>query len=283
MHYDHIAVPEDGERITINNDHSLNVPERPIVPYIEGDGIGIDVTPVMLAVTDAAVQRAYGDKRAIAWMQVYAGEKATEVYGENEYLPEETLQALRDFVVSIKGPLTTPVGGGFRSLNVTIRQTMDLFACVRPIRYFPGVITPMKESDLVNMVVFRENTEGHLRRHRVPHRFAGSAKAHQLPAGRAPGRHEDPLPGELGHRHQAGFERRFAASGAQSHPVLHRSRLRLGVFGAQRQHHEVHRGRVSRMGLSAREGRVRRGRERRRAVARVSTTRAPAKRSSSRT
>ena len=159
MQYDHIAVPEDGERITVNNDHSLNVPDRPIVPYIEGDGIGIDVTPVMLAVTNAAVQRAYGDKRSIAWMQVYAGEKATEVYGENEYLPDETLHALRDFVVSIKGPLTTPVGGGFRSLNVTIRQTMDLFACVRPIRYFPGVITPMKESDLVNMVVFRENTE----------------------------------------------------------------------------------------------------------------------------
>ncbi|MEM7501089.1 MAG: NADP-dependent isocitrate dehydrogenase [Pseudomonadota bacterium] len=159
MRYDHIDVPENGDRITVNNDHSLNVPDYPIVPYIEGDGIGIDVTPVMLDVTNAAVERAYGDKRAVRWMQIYAGERATEVYGENEYLPEETLHALREFVVSIKGPLTTPVGGGFRSLNVTIRQTLDLYACVRPIRYFPGVNTPMKESDLVDMVVFRENTE----------------------------------------------------------------------------------------------------------------------------
>ena len=159
MHYDHIDVPESGDHITVNNDHSLNVPDFPIVPFIEGDGIGIDVTPVMLDVTNAAVERAYGDKRAVRWMQIYAGERATEVYGENEYLPEETLHALREFVVSIKGPLTTPVGGGFRSLNVTIRQTLDLYACVRPIRYFPGVNTPMKESDLVDMVVFRENTE----------------------------------------------------------------------------------------------------------------------------
>ncbi len=159
MHYDHIAVPADGSAISVNNDHSISVPDHPIIPYIEGDGIGIDVTPVMLDVTNAAVERAYGGERGIRWMQVYAGAKATEVYGDNEYLPEETLHALRDFVVSIKGPLTTPVGGGFRSLNVTIRQTLDLFACVRPIRYFPGVDTPMKESDLVDMVVFRENTE----------------------------------------------------------------------------------------------------------------------------
>ncbi len=159
MHYDHIAVPADGEMITVNNDHSINVPDNPIIPYIEGDGIGIDVTPVMLDVANAAVERAYGSARSIRWMQVYAGEKAVGVYGADQYLPEETLHALRDFVVSIKGPLTTPTGGGIRSLNVTIRQTMDLFACVRPIRYFPGVETPMKESDLVNMVVFRENTE----------------------------------------------------------------------------------------------------------------------------
>ncbi len=159
MRYDHIVVPDDGEPITVNQDHSINVPDRPIIPFIEGDGIGIDVTPVMLDVTNAAVERAYDGSRSLRWMEVYAGEKAVGVYGENEYLPDETLHALRDFVVSIKGPLTTPVGGGFRSLNVTIRQTMDLFACVRPIRYFPGVITPMKESDLVDMVVFRENTE----------------------------------------------------------------------------------------------------------------------------
>ncbi len=159
MQYDHINVPQDGNAITINRDHSINVPENPIIPYIEGDGIGIDVTPVMLDVVNEAVRRAYAGKRKIKWMQVYAGQRAAEVYGDDNYLPEETLHALQNFVVSIKGPLMTPTGGGIRSLNVSIRQTLDLFACVRPIRYFPGVITPMKESDLVNMVVFRENTE----------------------------------------------------------------------------------------------------------------------------
>ncbi len=159
MQYDHINVPQDGSTITINRDHSINVPDNPIICYIEGDGIGIDVTPVMLDVVNEAVRRAYAGKREIKWMQVHAGQKAAEVYGDDKYLPEETLHALQNFVVSIKGPLMTPTGGGIRSLNVSIRQTLDLFACVRPIRYFPGVITPMKESDLVNMVVFRENTE----------------------------------------------------------------------------------------------------------------------------
>ncbi|NQV87608.1 MAG: NADP-dependent isocitrate dehydrogenase, partial [Woeseiaceae bacterium] len=159
MHYDHINVPADGTAITANPDHSLNVPNFPIIPYIEGDGIGIDVTPVMLDVVNAAVSKAYGDGRAIKWMQVYAGDKATEIYGENEYLPEETLDAFRRFLVSIKGPLSTPTGGGIRSLNVAIRQTLDLYACVRPIRYFPGVQTPMLQSELVRMTVFRENTE----------------------------------------------------------------------------------------------------------------------------
>ncbi len=159
MQYQHIDVPADGAQITANPDHSLNVPDRPIIPYIEGDGIGIDVTPVMLDVVNAAVEKAYGDSKRIAWMQVYAGTKSTEVYGENEYLPEETLDALQRYVVSIKGPLQTPTGGGIRSLNVSIRQTLDLYACVRPIRYFPGVQTPMLESELVDMTVFRENTE----------------------------------------------------------------------------------------------------------------------------
>ena len=159
MHYDHINVPADGAPITANPDHSLNVPNFPVIPYIEGDGIGIDVTPVMLDVVNAAVSKAYGDERAIKWMQVYAGEKATEIYGENEYLPEETLDAFRRYLVSIKGPLSTPTGGGIRSLNVAIRQTLDLYACVRPIRYFPGVQTPMVQSELVSMTVFRENTE----------------------------------------------------------------------------------------------------------------------------
>jgi len=159
MKYDHIEVPADGEAIVANPDHTLVVPDNPIIPFIEGDGIGVDVTPVMLNVVEAAVEQAYGDERHIRWMPVHAGQRATEVYGDDQYLPEETLHAMRRFVVSIKGPLATPTGGGIRSLNVAIRQTMDLYACVRPIRYFPGVETPMKDSDLVDMTIFRENTE----------------------------------------------------------------------------------------------------------------------------
>jgi isocitrate dehydrogenase len=159
MQYDHIEVPESGESITVNADHSLNVPAQPIIPYIVGDGIGVDVTPVMQNVVNAAVERAYGQEKRIQWMEVYAGGTAVERYGENEFLPDDTLHALREFVVSIKGPLMTPTGGGISSLNVAIRQSLDLYACVRPIRYFPGVVTPMKESDLVDMTVFRENTE----------------------------------------------------------------------------------------------------------------------------
>jgi isocitrate dehydrogenase len=159
MHYDHINVPADGAPITANPDNSLNVPDFPIIPFIEGDGIGIDVTPVMLDVVNAAVEKAYGDKRQIKWMQVYAGAAATGIYGDDEFLPEETLDAMQRYLVSIKGPLATPIGGGMRSLNVAIRQTLDLYACVRPIRYFPGVQTPMLQSELVSMTVFRENTE----------------------------------------------------------------------------------------------------------------------------
>jgi len=159
MRYDHIQVPDNGEAITANTDHTLVVPDFPIVPFIEGDGIGVDVTPVMIDVVKTAVVKAYGDARAIRWMQVYAGQAAADLYGDDDYLPEETLHALSKYLVSIKGPLTTPVGGGIRSLNVAIRQTLDLYACVRPIRYFPGVQTPMRQSDLVDMTVFRENTE----------------------------------------------------------------------------------------------------------------------------
>ena len=158
MHYDHIKVPADGAPITVNPNNSLNVPDFPIIPYIEGDGIGIDVTPVMLDVVNAAVQKAYQGQRQIKWMQVYAGARAAEVYGHEEFLPEETLDAFQRYVVSIKGPLATPTGGGIRSLNVAIRQRLDLYACVRPIRYFPGVQTPMVQSEMVNMTVFRENT-----------------------------------------------------------------------------------------------------------------------------
>jgi isocitrate dehydrogenase len=159
MHYDRITVPADGVAITVNRDGSIDVPDVPIIPYMEGDGIGIDVTPVMLDVVNAAVAKAYGGRRRVAWMEVYAGEKALAVYGPGGWFPEETQHALEKYVVSIKGPLATPVGGGIRSLNVAMRQNLDLFACVRPIRYFPGVVTPMADSSYVDMIIFRENTE----------------------------------------------------------------------------------------------------------------------------
>ncbi|MGH8372134.1 MAG: NADP-dependent isocitrate dehydrogenase [Gammaproteobacteria bacterium] len=159
MKFDKVVPPKAGERISVNTDFSINVPDQPIIPFVVGDGIGIDVTPVMKKVVDAAVRKAYGGKRRIVWMEVYAGEKAVQKYGKDVYLPEETLHAMREYVVSIKGPLGTPIGGGIRSLNVAMRQTLDLYACVRPIRYFPGVSTPMKDSELTDMVVFRENTE----------------------------------------------------------------------------------------------------------------------------
>jgi isocitrate dehydrogenase len=157
--YQHIKVPTEGQKITVNADMSLNVPDQPIIPFIEGDGTGLDITPVMLKVVDAAVAKAYGGKRKIHWMEVYAGEKSTHVYGPDVWLPEETLHAVRDFVVSIKGPLTTPVGGGIRSLNVALRQELDLYVCLRPIQYFKGVPSPVKEPHKTNMVIFRENSE----------------------------------------------------------------------------------------------------------------------------
>ncbi|HEY5719504.1 MAG TPA: isocitrate/isopropylmalate family dehydrogenase, partial [Gammaproteobacteria bacterium] len=159
MSFEKIVVPATGERITVNADYSLNVPDQPIIPYIEGDGIGIDVSPVMLKVTDAAVAKAYGGQRKISWMEVYAGEKATRVYSPDTWLPDETLTAVRDYVVSIKGPLTTPVGGGIRSLNVALRQILDLYVCLRPVRWFQGVPSPVKNPGKVDMVIFRENTE----------------------------------------------------------------------------------------------------------------------------
>ena len=177
MHYDRIVVPADGEAIKVNPDGSIDVPQRPIVPYIEGDGIGVDVTPVMREVVDAAVQKAYGGSRSIAWMEVYAGEKALSVYGPGAWFPEETQHALEKYVVSIKGPLSTPIGGGIRSLNVAMRQNLDLYACVRPIRYFPGVVTPMADSSYVDMVIFRENTEDIYAGIEYP---AGSQEVHKL-------------------------------------------------------------------------------------------------------
>ncbi|OYY03236.1 MAG: NADP-dependent isocitrate dehydrogenase [Methylotenera sp. 17-45-7] len=159
-----IIKPATGEKITVNADNSLNVPNNPIIPFIEGDGIGFDITPPMIKVVDTAVQKAYNGSRKISWMEVYAGEKAVKVYGKDQdgkdtWLPAETMQAVRDYVISIKGPLTTPVGGGIRSLNVSLRQELDLYVCLRPVQYFTGVPSPVKHPEKTDMVIFRENTE----------------------------------------------------------------------------------------------------------------------------
>ncbi|HMW78649.1 MAG TPA: isocitrate/isopropylmalate family dehydrogenase, partial [Rhodocyclaceae bacterium] len=151
----HIKVPQGGQKIVPGQ----AVPDNPIIPFIEGDGIGIDITPVMMKVIDAAVEKAYGGKKKIHWMEVYAGEKSTRLYGPDEWLPKETFDALKEYSVSIKGPMTTPVGGGIRSLNVALRQELDLYQCVRPVQYFKGVPSPLKNPELTNMVIFRENTE----------------------------------------------------------------------------------------------------------------------------
>lgn len=156
--YKHIQVPA-GEQITVNADFSINVPDHPIIPFIEGDGTGFDITPVMIKVVDAAVEKAYGGKKKISWMEIFAGEKATKIYGPDVWLPEETLDAVKKYVVSIKGPLTTPVGGGIRSLNVALRQQLDLYVCLRPVRYFKGTPSPVKEPEKTNMIIFRENSE----------------------------------------------------------------------------------------------------------------------------
>ncbi len=153
----HIKVPQ-GEKITMQGD-VLNVPNNPIVPFVEGDGTGPDIWKASVRVLDAAVEKAYGGQRKISWMEVYAGEKATQVYGENEWLPQGTLDAFDEYLVGIKGPLTTPVGGGIRSINVALRQELDLYACVRPVQYFPGVPSPVKNPEQVDMTIFRENTE----------------------------------------------------------------------------------------------------------------------------
>jgi len=156
---EHVKVPAGGQKITVKADFSLNVPDQPIIPYIEGDGTGLDITPVMLKVVDAAVEKSYVGKRKIHWMEIYAGEKATRVYGPDVWLPDETLEIVRDYIVSIKGPLTTPVGGGIRSLNVAMRQQLDLYVCLRPVQYFKGVPSPVKHPEKVDMVIFRENSE----------------------------------------------------------------------------------------------------------------------------
>lgn len=154
-----IKVPSTGEKITIGEGNKLNVPDNPIIAFIEGDGIGADITPPMKKVVDTAVKKAYGGKRQISWMEVYAGEKSTSIYDKDTWLSAETMKALKEYVISIKGPLTTPVGGGIRSLNVALRQELDLFVCQRPIQYFDGVPSPLKQPEKTDMVIFRENTE----------------------------------------------------------------------------------------------------------------------------
>ena len=157
--YQHIRTPAEGSKIHVNANFSLDVPDNPIIPFIEGDGIGADITPVMKKVVDAAVSKSYGGMRKISWMEIYAGEKSNRIYGNNVWLPDETLQAAREYVISIKGPLTTPVGGGIRSINVALRQELDLYVCLRPVRYFQGVPSPLKHPEKTDMVIFRENSE----------------------------------------------------------------------------------------------------------------------------
>lgn len=157
--YQHIRTPAEGTKIRVNADFSLDVPDNPIIPFIEGDGIGVDITPVMKKVVDSAVSKAYYGKRKISWMEIFAGEKSNRVYGNNVWLPEETLRAAREYVISIKGPLTTPVGGGIRSINVALRQELDLYVCLRPVRYFKGVPSPLKNPEKTDIVIFRENSE----------------------------------------------------------------------------------------------------------------------------
>lgn len=159
MGYQKIVVPPDGDKIIVNADLSLNVPNHPIIPFIEGDGIGVDIMPVTKKVVDYAIDKAYGNRRSIAWMEVYCGEKATRIYSPDTWLPDETLEALTEFSVSIKGPLTTPVGGGIRSLNVALRQMLDLYVCIRPVRWFKGVPSPVTCPEKTDMVIFRENSE----------------------------------------------------------------------------------------------------------------------------
>ena len=154
-----INIPKNASKITVNSNLTLNVPDHPIIPFIEGDGIGQDITPAMLKVINHAVLKAYGGVKEIAWMEIYAGEKATKTYGKDTWLPQETLDVMKEYVVSIKGPLTTPVSGGIRSLNVAMRQGLDLYVCLRPIEYFDGVPSPLKNPENTNMVIFRENTE----------------------------------------------------------------------------------------------------------------------------
>ena len=234
-------------------------------------------------VVDAAVEKAYGGARKIHWMEIYAGEKSTRLYGADVWLPDETLEAVREYVVSIKGPLTTPVGGGIRSLNVALRQELDLYVCLRPVRYFKGVPGPLKEPDEDRHGDLPREHRGHLRRHRVGGRVRRGARKLIAFLQDEIGVREDPLPGDLRHRHQADLARGHGAARPRGAPVRDRATTAVGDAGPQGQHHEVHRGRVPRLGLRGRARGVRRRADRRRPVDDVREPEARAARSSSRT
>ena len=251
-----LRIPAGGEKITIANGR-LKVPDRPVIPFIEGDGTGRDIWRASVRVFDAAVHKAYGGRRKIHWMEVFAGEKANKTF--NTWLPDETVEACREYLVSIKGPLTTPVGGGIRSLNVALRQMLDLYVCLRPVRWFKGVPSPVKAPEKVDMVIFRENTEDIYAGIEFEAGTPDAQKFLELFKQDFPEAvRQDPLPGELRHRHQAGLEGGHRAAGPRRHRVRARQQAQERHARAQGQHHEVHRGRVPQLGLPARRTRVRR-------------------------
>ena len=283
MPYQHVKVPADGAKVTIQ-DGKLQVPDRPIVPFIEGDGTGPDIWRASVRVLDAAVAKAYGGRRKIAWMEVYAGEKAFKQ--EGNWLPDETVEAFREFLVGIKGPLTTPIGGGIRSLNVALRQMLDLYVCLRPVRWFKGVPSPVKHPEKVDMVIFRENTEDIYAGHRVRERHRGREEGPRLPEGELPeGLRQGPLPGDDRGRLQAGVGRGQRAARPGRDRVRPRQQAEEPDPRPQGQHHEVHRGGLPQLGLRPRRAGVRRtgstpgssgsGRRRRRARRRRTPSRRP--------
>ena len=274
----HIAVPEGGARIVPGEP----VPDNPIIPFIEGDGIGVDITPVMQAVVDAAVAKAYDGERQIHWMEVYAGEKSTRLYGADVWLPAETLEAVRDYSVSIKGPMTTPVGGGIRSLNVALRQELDLYVCLRPVRWFKGVPSPLKDPSRTDMVIFRENTEDIYAGIEWEAETDGARKVIDFLQDEM-GVSKIRFPETSGIGIKPVSRAGHRAARAPGDPVRDRQRPALGHARAQGQHHEVHRGRLPRLGLRPRRARVRRAAARRRPVDDVHEPEHRAARSSSRT
>ena len=267
MGYQNVTPPPGG-KISISHG-KLTVPANPVIPFIRGDGTGPDIWAASVRVFDAAVEKAYGGEKKVSWFEVFAGETAKNKF--DNWLPDETVEAFREYLVGIKGPLTTPVGGGIRSLNVALRQMLDLYVCLRPVQYFQGVPSPVKKPERVDMVIFRENTEDI---YAGIDWQAGSAQAVKFlewlkaesPKDFAKVRFGAEAIEHRGHRHQAGEQAGHGAARARGHPVRDRSAQEIGHVRAQGEHHEVHRGRVPRLGLRTREKRVRRGGDRRRSL-----------------